>query len=859
MSSSREKLDAGRVHGRTILLIVISAALLILICILVREDLHAHHPESFTSSSAPAADDPGEALGIRAPTSGAREQVIAASSALSGREGQLVQDRAVIRGRLLRASGSPLPEIPVHLDASEDVEAGSSSPETSISATTYACTSNDDGRFEFEVRTSERLGWALSIRGSGLVPVDWEWRRLQPGQVKDVGDVTLERTGEIVGRLVDSSGKPLSGQSWTIEAEHPWLEALSGRQPYRVAQHTNPVTGDFRIVNAAPGPVGLRVSLEGTSYFDGPTVSVVPGGTRHVDIVCPFARVASSIHVVLSCPPFGLVRPESVSGVRLAAIGKFETNMSRDTRADSFVSENLEPGQYVVSVDDPRYMPWTSGPVTPGTVVKPELAGSGILELSVLGAADPALLSSASVRVQISDSAWNDVPTLVSVIRDEAAKRIIVKGLVPVRQVFIVSASGYADTYLHDVEIRANATAVASVTLSKGAAISGAVTAPGPADVDESIRVFLAREPSAEIDERRLIEDLAGVRSTAVERISNSFSFDGLPMGNYVVQATGSASVRSPRKRVRVGNADARASIELELPQMTWLQGRVLVPDGAKLDEVRLLVVPDSFPGAIDGVVSSGASRDRLAVKLELDGTYRVGPLPVGTATVLLQTPDTCLPNGFSGSATSGAPINSLGKVVLARSALNVHDFDARNVFPGYLRLSLSILGSSCSFAVVELCTVKERYLETACGAVASGTGELSLGPVMPGTYELMVRAVDNGWSWGAPTPIEVKAGTKVSAVEELFLVEGSLRIRLGESSSPIATGYAVIRPESRSPLPRITLSPGVDGGFALLMPAGRYSVSYDTGYRAAAQATRVSFDWPLPASMASTVVIPSR
>jgi protocatechuate 3,4-dioxygenase beta subunit len=272
---------------------------------------------------------------------------------------------SVIRGRIVRAGGRPLPRVSVRVvGQSGRVARGS--------------TTDAEGRYEIKDLAAD--SYTLSASREGYVTLEYGQRRafergtplkLGEGEILDKIDLSLPRPGAIVGRVTDENGEAVEGT--TIQVFQ--LQFVAGRRRLmRVAGVGGGQTNDlgrYRVYGLQPGQYIVSAggnqpaqkSLPGyvATYFPG---TMNPAAAQMVTV--ELSRDALGIDV-----PLAKVRTARISGIAFDAAGQplrggillspsersgaaVEMPATTNPRADgSFDIPNVPPGEYVLQAVKP--------------------------------------------------------------------------------------------------------------------------------------------------------------------------------------------------------------------------------------------------------------------------------------------------------------------------------------------------------------------------------------------------------------------------------------------------------------------------------------------------------------------------
>lgn len=755
---------------------------------------------------------------------------------------------AKIRGRFVGADGAAVSGVRVKLVSLGQLADGRESDERVCAEVVSA----PDGAFAFAIEPGMGTLLRLDALPGDLCARSWRWPRIDAERGRDLGDVRLERPGTVTGHLFDEHGELLRGRSWTVRAEHAWPSDLAGACRVEVRTESDPLTGSFELRGVQPGRSRLRADQDGTNVFFGEVVELEPGATVYSDLVCSIGHVRSRIGVRVACPPYGRVDERFLPGLTLRRPDGTRLTARTVTETSSFAFDGLSAGAYTLEVDDPRFEPWTRAGVEPGDVVAIELRGSSRARLSVRDAESGAPVHAYTITSTTAWPAWRPLTAHLSSIDDVAQEEALLTGLLPVPQTLTVRADGRAPCEI-EVSPGAGETLRLTAVLTRGKTLRGVVRDEATHEPVGGARVYLARrDATRKID---MLEDVPDVSQATSDRESGAFAFEALAPGTYSVQAVAAPTLRSGRADVVLESTTGDETLELALPAAATVRGRVIGPAGARFEELQLLLVPETFAAARNGVVGSRTWRQRIAIQLAADGSYHAGPLPAGSVRASLLAPDVCLPIGFTGTSQTCGGWIDLGVSHLSAGTDNVVDFDATASFPGRLDVRLVRHGVADGESVLELCNVHDRYLTVVAGEVVSGADSIPLGPVPPGEYLLVLRALDR--SWYAPAPANVRVSCNAAAHTTFVATVSETRVRVRAPGAPAPGAGDVLHVLARAgvPLPETRCPLDADGYARLKLAAGRYAIALRRAGDAASENEPLTIDWPLADGVRELVV----
>lgn len=164
-----------------------------------------------------------------------------------------------LTGRVVTALGKPIGKAQIFADAGGfgDLPLDLSDPKDSPWSSRVDAESGDDGRFSIQpkARGSVRLG----VRASGFAPHDVEIP--VAGAAQDAGDLVLEESAILEGRVVDPGGRAVAGAELRrLNESAAGLLMLGGMRGVPVAK--TDAQGRFRVDQIASGPWKILVTSE---------------------------------------------------------------------------------------------------------------------------------------------------------------------------------------------------------------------------------------------------------------------------------------------------------------------------------------------------------------------------------------------------------------------------------------------------------------------------------------------------------------------------------------------------------------------------------------------------------------------
>ncbi len=321
---------------------------------------------------------------------------------------------AWFRGRVVGVDGAPLAGVVAEVQgvaaSSERMDAYRAEHGEVEWRDPGKCITGADGRFEIGFVPPPPYRFLLALQREDLVGMRGSWDRIEPGQVKDLGDVTMPAGARVSGRLVDREGVAFAspsgrGVSLSIHRHDPSRGEIVGQAgvPARVA-----ADGSFEIFERVlPGTWTVRlhgalpVSRDQTFEVEAPSTRLEivvyrpdePLGVAGLVVDEVGAPVAGAGIVALGLPRWGR------SEARSDAEGRFILRLRPDA-GDSETSFRLRfsrDGHLTTGLDDVH---WGE---TDLRVVMPR---SPVMEVLVLRAADRSPVEEYGLRVLTPGGAY---------------------------------------------------------------------------------------------------------------------------------------------------------------------------------------------------------------------------------------------------------------------------------------------------------------------------------------------------------------------------------------------------------------------------------------------------------------------
>jgi hypothetical protein len=690
---------------------------------------------------------------------------------------------------------------------------------------------NADGSFDVAFDPPGAYQFVFEIAAAWAPMASWRWGEVPPGSVIDLGTIELPLGGRVEGRIVRHDGSPAGGV-WTVATE----DSAHGMQRYvpeqRISTQSDPDDSTFVFEGLAPGFFEIKASTLLAEPVLPQVVKVVAGRTSSVTFVHagpPLERKLALSFTHLAAGAFAPPRREHVhlrtpQGNEIAN-GTVAAELPQGYRG-GLVFEDLEPGAYVIAIDDPRFEPFVSEPLVTGRQHALALRGSVALTLCVT--ADGRALDDASftVRPLVGEKGKSVFAYATPIAHDVPGEYLFATA--PEAQVWYVAAHGFE---------------------------AGEVEFPAGFELGSEQRVVVELEPAIGISGRVLDANgapLAGAKVTAhlardtaadANASSKGVFVDGnAPRVHTTTAADGTywiGPLDAPAYDLVTDHPPAVCGFALAVPARSEGVDLVLAPHGSLSGRIT----PD-FKGRADvGLVFrhtqagarlpmhltllhrfAGAMSDFDAISVSADGTFRADFQPVGAHELALTT-------GL-GEFTMGDSTTSVGDSVMktvpytiAAGATTELVVDLSNEAPRSARIHVDLTTESTSLLRV----IGLKHTTTHDGSqhwfiTAEGTldddGWAEVWPITPGRWRFELRPYDAPWAWPIGDEVDIDGATEFERRVTVELVRARVAV-VAPSGAPAANQSFLIPLDGMS----TSLRSNAAGELEFEMPPGTYTL----------------------------------
>ena len=571
-----------------------------------------------------------------------------------------------------------------------------------------------------------------------------------PGANFGAGEAAPERTGALIGRIVDTQEPPHSF-AWHVSAANSEPSVPGGERKGYAKVAADPSTGEFRFDALPAGPVLLQASAAGLQVI-GPWIEVRPDAITEATIYFRAPDAERQIHVTTFTYPFGEFLPEP-STIRLERGGTNLAVAEHDGgHRPSFVFRGLDPGSYDVFIEDERFEPWSQSGVHPGENIVARLEGNAAVILDVRDAATderrPALRLDL-VYLPREGEQLRDANITARAGRDPPRGRLL-RRLVPHDCKLVVSAEKHGATELSWSALpRENGESCLSAGRRYDAGGSTCSVPPAARRGRACRSSIPARSlwPISAVSSSVAgsSERAAGATGTR-ERSLRKLRLRAPRIRNLDPLRQRQCHRRRERNRdaLRRGARGSRAAFSLRrFPRGS----RAALREHDQPEKLELAVLPANRESTRLYLPRSGGPIEVVRSEIGPAGEFRLGPLGAGELIVRRSAAVGSFPAGYTGRTHSPGEVIQLERLRVDGGDALEREYDLRTA-TGSLLVDARVNGAPASKTVVELSTTSGG--SPSAGAVLTDDGTATcIRNLFPGEWRMVLRDIEGRWRYG--------------------------------------------------------------------------------------------------------------
>jgi RNA polymerase sigma-70 factor (ECF subfamily) len=701
-----------------------------------------------------------------------------------------LMSNAIVRGRLVWPDGTAVSDASVEFNGSsagdERVQQSGLPADWHDPATVHT---NADGLFEFSFDPPGAYQFTMRATGPSASSARWCWNELAPGSTLDLGDVTIEHAASVLVRVVDVQGQVLCS-GWSVSAEGPSPSLDNGRQEAWRQTQCTAANGEMLLDALPPHAVEVQASCKAGIVLDKKLVELTEGSTQHVDLVYAGPDLARRITIDATVFRWFRDLDAPTTEIRVSKPGMApRLAVLAPQRASDYVVDDLDPGAYDVEIVDARLVPWSKSGVQSGEIVRAKLSGNAGVRLHIVGADGSAYTGHYAASFGYLNV--NFSPNSFTLLRQDEQPPVgnTFTGFVPHDLVLKIAAAGGASHEFQVLGLAPNEVRDVTCALYDGITLAGRVVAADGTTPLAGVDVQLTRgdRPGHTLGANATVwkdqERIPAIDARAATNPSGDFHFDGLAAGHWTLRAAwGSYLCLDTTFDV----AASTPPITLVQPANGGIAGHLLVPEGAPIADASIL--PRLASGTLTPT-NGGAMPP--AAELLADGSFHVGPLPVGDIQLGLQVRT---PSAFGGFETHSSV--ALGTFAVVAGQETPVEVDVRQTFPGRVRAHVTIDGVAASEGFFA-CT-QDAGPSFGSGNEIGLDGISYAGSLSPGSAWITITSRDELWSWPLAQPVDVQPGQETqleipisTTARDLRCVDATTGAALASTAIELRTGPA--------------------------------------------------------------------
>lgn len=685
-----------------------------------------------------------------------------------------------IHGRLLLPDGTPANGATVELKKfTSNLELAATQPPPANFEVPPPVQTDADGRFEFAFDAPPALSFNLHARMPGCVTASWSWTQLAPDSSLDLGTVQLEAAVDVLVRALDGAGEPL-GLDWSIHGLAEVQPKSNGRVDVRMRVDHDP-HAPFTLLAGLPArAVKLTLRHSSGSFAPEETVELASGVVATHDLVYDgpdvrrrvFVEANPSVHLANGA------RPEHVR-VQLPT-GEWRAAEKSPVRANGYFIDQLEPGEYLVRIDDPNFEPVELAGAVPGRTVRTRLVGNSRVRVSILD--EHGAPYGGSFGLSVASYMGRRFSSANPLVFLGAPPPVggIVEGLQPGSYRFVVRIEGHDAREVELAGLEPGQTGEVVVVFPAGSVLEGRVLDADGVTPLADVLVQLTEGAVAGHSHNRgsTVHTPAGTMP-ALRRATNTdgngtFRFENVEAGTWTVRARWGewlvADLTQAHPQV--------PTWELRRPPSGSLRGRLLVPEGVDLSHANVVAWRVGGPPIeFTGWMPPGPG------VLRADGTFEIETLPVTAFDLSLMVGRRLnLPD--EGWEARGYPLARVDVVEEIGPDLVL---DARAIYPAELIVRVRLDGVATNVGRVDVyeSTPNEAGNSWGSSILLDEQGE-RWADLRPGKPNRVGFLAPTGWRWEHPVDVTLVPGERRELVLDITTHERELVVRDAATNAPV-------------------------------------------------------------------------
>jgi hypothetical protein len=548
----------------------------------------------------------------------------------------------------------------------------------------------------------------------------------------------------------------------------------------------------------------------------------------------------------------------------------------------SFLFSQLSAGAYRLTIEDPRFAPWSADVEVPRTQpVYAKLRGSSAIDLSVLdGASGRPVERFAFVLSEHAPSTqaewlgrFGGISASPLPLEERPGGSALVEDLVAGKLRFVLEAEGWGrriveiedlqpgETRVHRVELAPDLALEGRVRWADGRPVEGAlVVAFAPAAKGDHPGAWLLPRNSMSSNEDRCRREISRTKSAADGR----FRLEAIPAGSCIVTATmappGSKDVRPMQEGalctkvegVAIPNVGAPEFLEITMPNGAAIHGRILLPESGAIERaaIQLSKIADA-----ESFAKHGRPQAVRLQTLWIDraSRYRFEGLSAGEYELAFALPsDDAELDGNRELQQQQLCPSSLMRIQLESGVSVERDLDLRLLAPAELRAHIAIAGPPTKLSLALAAADHEaggaRFDRVNQSLSCDAEGRAHHRSIHPGRKTILVQGANGAWVKPIAEDLFLAPGAKEEIEAEVALSEGELQV-FDAAGAPLREASFRLAPVLEPRFARLfslygaDVSSDAEARVRVALPAGRYRLRTQPTL-GGSQLQQVEFSW---------------